>query len=282
MLVRSFLFDRRGMLFQDNHIGQITKIINNTCSQKVSNESGDNVSFDDYLKMCYSKLPYAYWGYVFEKEPDEDKTKERIKYLEDNWLICEDSDNEEYNDYDDDEDDNDEDEDNDDDDEEDEEDEEIDDEVEERPAIESAANKNRQNRGSNVAQEKIVSDERYPDLQSVGFEKEDSSADLLKPKNTFDLITKGKNKQISSCKKKWNDSMWKLDHELKGKVLHEIIRIEEDAIKLVSYDDKLNALIQSGKSAGFWGFGASKEVNAVKSQMSRVKERISDHIDKLV
>ena len=75
--------------------------------------------------------------------------------------------------------------------------------------------------------------------------------------------------------------MWKRDHELKKKIRTEIVRIEEESLKLISWDDKLNSLIKEGKSTGFWGFGGSKEVNNVKSKMKPIKERISDHKDKL-
>ena len=71
------------------------------------------------------------------------------------------------------------------------------------------------------------------DLISLGFKKEKSEKELLKPKNMFDLVTKGKNKQISYYKNKWNDSMWKLDHELKKKIKTEIVRIEEESVKLI-------------------------------------------------
>ena len=135
---------------------------------------------------------------------------------------------------------------------------------------------------SNVPAKDTEDGDKYTDLINSGFKKENCDEELLKPKNAFDLITKGKNKQISYYKNKWNDSMWKRDHELKKKIKHEIVRIEEKAIELLSYDEKLNKLIQSGKSTGFWGFGGSKEVNDVKSRMKTIKERISEYKDKLM
>ncbi len=269
-----FYLIEEGMLFPDEAAEYFNIMISKECGNKGSDKKNNLVGFDEFLKKCYADLEDAYWGYNFEKEPNEDEIEKRIDYLSTLFVSDDVAWNSYFNDNDD------EDEDEDDEDEDDEEEDEDEGEDEERLAVESIDNKTKQNRET-VAQKKNISDEKYMDLQSVGFEKEDSNADLLKPKNVFDLVTKGKNKQISYYKKKWNDSMWKLDHDLKGKVLREIIRIEEDSIKLVSYDDKLNALIKSGKSTGFWGFGASKEVNDVKSQMSRVKERISEHIDKL-
>lgn len=126
-----------------------------------------------------------------------------------------------------------------------------------------------------------VDGEKYDDLNITGFKKDKDDADFLKPKNAFDLITKGKNKQISYYKNKWNDSMWKRDHEIKKKIKQSIVHIEEQAIVLLSYDEKLNDLIKSGKSVGFWGFGASKEVTDVKERIEKVADRISDYKDKL-
>ena len=126
-----------------------------------------------------------------------------------------------------------------------------------------------------------VDGEKYDDLSITGFKRDKDDADFLKPKNAFDLITKGKNKQISYYKNKWNDSMWKRDHEIKKKIKQNIVHIEEQAIVLLSYDEKLNDLIKSGKSAGFWGFGASKEVTDVKERIEKVADRISDYKDKL-
>ena len=284
--IEIFYLIEEGLLFNDTHIKQITTIINSACGQE--GKEPDDKALNDFLDMCYSKLEYSYRGDNFEKDPEEDEVKKRIRYLESHFMYYEGIEDEMYHEEDNGkgynkEDDDDEDDDDEDDDEDGDEDEdESDDEDEDDDNDDKCPSANKcQGRKATVAQRGRVNDEKYEDLQSAGFEKEDSSDDLLKPKNAFDLGTKGKNMQISYYKKKWNDSMWKLDHELKGKVLHEIVRIEEDTMNLVSYDDKLNALIQSGKSTGFWGFGASKEVNDVKFQISCIKERISEHIDKL-
>ena len=134
---------------------------------------------------------------------------------------------------------------------------------------------------SNDTPKKTLDGEKYDDLKISGFEKEGDDNDLLKPKNMFDLTTKVKNKQISYYKNKWNDSMWKRDHEIKKNIKTEIVHIEEETIKILSCEEKLNKLKQEGKSTGFWGFGGSDEVNEVRSQMDDIKERISDYKDKL-
>jgi hypothetical protein len=300
-----------GLLFNDTHIKQITTIINSACGQE--GKEPDDKALNDFLDMCYSKLEYSYRGDNFEKDPEEDEVKKRIRYLESHFMYYEgiedemyheedngkgynkeDDDDEDDEDEDEDDEDGDDDEDEDDDegenDDEDDEDDEDDDEDEDESDDEDedddnddkcpSANKC-QGRKATVAQRGRVNDEKYEDLQSVGFEKEDSSDDMLKPKNAFDLITKGKNKQISYYKKKWNDSMWKLDHELKERVLREIVRIEEDAMDYVSSDDLLNELLRSGKSEGFLGFGGNREVKDVKSKMNDLKERIKEQISKL-
>jgi hypothetical protein len=311
--IEIFYLIEEGLLFNDTHIKQITTIINNACGQE--GKEPDDKALNDFLDMCYSKLEYSYRGDNFEKDPEEDEVKKRIRYLESHFMYYEGIEDEMYHEEDngkgynkeddDDEDDDDEDDENgdddededddegendDEDDEDDDEDDEDDDEDEDESDDEDedddnddkcpSANKC-QGRKATVAQRGRVNDEKYEDLQSVGFEKEDSSDDMLKPKNAFDLITKGKNKQISYYKKKWNDSMWKLDHELKERVLREIVRIEEDAMDYVSSDDLLNELLRSGKSEGFLGFGGNREVKDVKSKMNDLKERIKEQISKL-
>jgi len=283
-----FYLIEEGLLFQDKHIEEVSKIINDTCGLNNTEESEDLINFDEYLKRCYSKLEDAYRGYNFEKDPKENQIKERLRYLEDNIFLDED-----FEDLDDDkggsefifndiEDDEDEYEDDNEEDEEDEEDEEENDDEEEKDTKQivaaSPAITPKQTSKSKIT----VNDEKYDDLIISGFKKVSSDEELLKPKNAFDLITKGKNKQITYYKNKWNDSMWKRDHELKKKIKHEIVRIEEQTITLLSYNEKLNTLIQSGKSTGFWGFGGSKEVNDVKSRMKTIKERISEYKDKLM
>lgn len=79
-----------GVLFQDDNVEEIVKIINNTCGQ--NNETNNLPSFDEYLKTLYLKIKGAYWGYDFGEDPKESIVKEKISYLEDNIFFEEDYD----------------------------------------------------------------------------------------------------------------------------------------------------------------------------------------------
>ncbi len=71
--------------------------------------------------------------------------------------------------------------------------------------------------------------------------------------------------------------MWNYDHKLKNNVMKELIRIEEDVENLLLFEEKLHKLTESGKGSGFFGFGGSKEVRELKSDIKYVKEKIKEH-----
>lgn len=268
-----------GFLFEDKHIKEITQLINIACGIEEKKESGNYNSFDDYLKALYSKSKYAYWGCDFETNPKDNIIKDRIKYLERHSLFL---DKDEYyqgydvvreiiNDF----------------------------EKRYGTVVDNTTVSNKQNENEksiataskdipqNTAPSKdiphkdSVNAEKYNDLNSVGFKKESCEGDLLKPKNAFDLITKGKNKKISNIKGKWNDAMWNLDHKLKKNVERDILKIEKEVSNLLKLEEELQNLIASGKSDGFFGFGGDKNVKKKKSDIKDVKERIIELKEKL-
>lgn len=266
---------KEGIMFKDDHVEYFTKLIKNTCGQGEMNESGEVESFDDFLKMCYSKLEYAYWGYNFEKDPKEDKLEERKRYIN-HWMHSdEDYVDFNYDEYEDELGNNEKDEEN-----ENNVEKIINDEGDDPDLVEDEEEEKHVD-NPQVTKSCGLSNTKYEDLESTEFKKDNSKEDYKEPKNAFDLISKSKNKKISNKKEKWNDAMWNLDHKLKKNVLRDLIKIEKDVVKLLKLEEELRELLESGKSEGFWGFGGDKNVKKKKSDIKDIKERIVEHKEKL-
>jgi len=256
-----------GVLFKDENVEYFTPLINNVCRGVYAEGSQNNESFESFLKMCYSQLKDAYWGYDFNKNPKEDKIRERIEYLTDNIFFEEDMDDGEFEEaydlY--------EDEDNQsndniegsNDEKDDEGDDVEDDDVEEETS------------SDNQTEEKgTLSSGKYPDLECIGFSKDNSTEDFREPKNVLDIITKSRNKKIAKKKEKWNDALWNFDHRLKKSVLDGLLNIEKDIFKLLKLEEEMNNLTKNGHSSGFFGFGGSKELKKIKTDIKVVQDAI--------